>query len=186
MLRLNISQQYAQTSLDIKKPQINLDIKAPAIQLQTDQGSFAAHYEKGELQIDQTQFRYSIGIKTNSELTRDFAQEAMQAVLQGIARMSREGDRLASIGTEPDALQNILAEHSQESVPDVTWASTSPPEIRYTPKPVQVDFEHSDVEVTLDRGTVGNNFDWGKVNVAIGQYNSIRFWVTGNKWDVNV
>jgi len=139
MLRLNISSQPTALSASIQEPQINLKATLPAIQLDTEAATLDISSSQGELSIDQTPCRYSIGIKNNSDFARDFAQEGQNAVLAGIGRMANEGDQLANIGKNGgDAIVNLAIAHATPSKGEVTLGWIENPIISYTPQPPSI------------------------------------------------
>ncbi|KYZ76485.1 hypothetical protein AXX12_08615 [Anaerosporomusa subterranea] len=181
MLRLNISTQPTVLSASIQEPQINLRTTLPTVQLDTEAATLEISSPKGELSIDQTPCRYSLGIKNMSDFVRDFAQEGKNAVLAGIARMANEGDQLADISKYGgDPIVSLAIAHSTPAKGELTLGWIENPIISYQPKAVTFKATDPQVNLELKRGTVENNFQWGTVSFQVTQYPKITMWTTGS------
>ncbi len=180
MLRLNISTQPIVLSASIQEPQINLKTTLPAIQLDTQAATLEISSPKGELSIDQTPCRYSLGIKNNVDFARDFAQAGHQGVLEGIARIAQEGDQLADISnTGGDAIANIAMSRHNPRKLEVTLGWIDNPIISYQPKQPEFKVGDPKLNLELNRGRVENNFRWGTVSFQVTQYPKVTMWTTG-------
>lgn len=180
MLRLNISTQPTVLSFSIQEPQTNLKTTLPAIQLDTEAAKLEISSPKGELSIDQTPCRYSIGIKNHSDFTRDFAQAGQRAVLAGIARMAREGDQLADISNSGgNPIVSIAKARSTPDKVEVNLGWIENPIIFYQPQEPKISASNPNLSLELNRGKVKNDFRWGTVNFQVTQYPKITMWTTG-------
>lgn len=184
MLRLNISQQYAKIGLTTDKPQINLSTTLPRIELSTEAAKVEISQPHGELEIDQTPCRASIGIKNWTEFAYDLADEGRNGFLEAIANLSQEGDRLAAIEDEPEAIANISWEKINPEPSDVSLEWIENPIIHYQMNQPEFNVAEGKLNSEFKSATLDNNFHWGKVNTGISQYQSIKFWTTENKWDM--
>ena len=181
MLRLNISTQPIALSTSIQEPQINLKTTLPAIQLDTEAAKIEISSAQGELSIDQTPCRESIGIKTVSTFTRDYAQEGKNAVLAGIGRMANEGDQLANISNSGgDAIVNLAIAHVTPAKGEVSLGWIDNPIISYQPQAPTITASDPSLNLQLNRGKVENDFQWGTVNFQVTQYPKVTMWTTGS------
>lgn len=181
MLRMNMSTQPIEMIASIQEPQINLKTTLPAIQLDTKAATLEISSGNGELSIDQTPCRESIGIKTVSTFTRDYAQEGHRAVLAGIERMASEGDQLANTSrTGGDAIVNLAIAHVTPSKGEVTLGWIENPIISYRPQAPTFSASDPSLNLSLNRGKVENDFQWGTVNFQVTQYPKVTMWTTGS------
>lgn len=186
MLCLNIRQQNAQISINTTRPVLHLHTTLPQVEMSTEPAKLEIHQAQGQLEIDQTPCRYSIGLKNFHDMARDIAQEGRQAVLDGIARIAEEGDRMAHIENKEDAIVNIARDSSLAQPLDITIAHIDAPIINYHPAPVQFHAIFGKLDITLNRGRVDSDLQRGTVDISIARYQSIRFWTTENKYDLSV
>lgn len=184
MLRLNISQQYAKLDINTTRPVLNLQATSPQIQIDSEPAKLEIRQAKGELEIDNTPYRYSIGIKNIQEMARDNAQAGRQTALETIGRIAEEGNRLASIENGGNPIADMAAESSIVEAPEITWSHIEPPNINYRMTPAQIEVTPGKLDINLQRGTVDSNLQRGTVDIRIGQYQSIKFWTTENKYDM--
>lgn len=186
MLRLNISQQYAKIEMHTVNPQLNLHTTNPQIQLSTEAAKLEISQPHGQLEIDQSPCRASLGLKGLAEFAQDNAERGRQTVLETIGRMSEEGDRMAGVEKEPDAIANIAADSVTVEPGDLEIVWIDKPIINYVEKLPEFNYTPGKIDLQLQRGTVETDFQRGTVNVGIGQYQSIKFWTTENKYDMYV
>lgn len=137
MLQLNISTRPLQLEYTIKNAQLNLRITQPSLQMQTTPPLLEIYQPPGELIIDSTPSRYSIGLKNNTDFSRDNAEFAKQTVMNTIARIAQEGHILAAIENKTNAIAKIAANSTFSEVPAITLAPIEAPHISYQANPVQ-------------------------------------------------
>lgn len=183
MLRLNISQQYAKIELNIQQPRINIKTSQPQIELSTEAAKVEISQPHGQLEIDQSPCRASLGIKNWTEFSRDFADMGRNGFLESVVNIVEEGNRLAGIEKEPEAIFNISAEKVFPEPAELTIGWIENPDIDYHMNPPEISATTGNFDLQLHHGSVENNFQWGKVNSGILQYQSIKFWTTENKYD---
>lgn len=183
MLRLNISQRYAKIELNIQQPKTDLKNSLPQIELSTEAAKVEISQPHGQLEIDQSPCRASLGIKNWTEFSRDFADMGRNGLLESVANTVEEGNRLASVEKEPEAIFNISAEKLFPEPAELTIGWIENPIINFHLNPPEINATTGNLDLQLHRGTVENNFQWGKVNSGILQYQSIKFWTTENKYD---
>ncbi|MDO0821826.1 DUF6470 family protein [Desulfosporosinus nitroreducens] len=174
MLRINISTQPIRLDYSINNAKLNLQTTLPKVQIETTSASVEITQPQGELTIDQTPCRYSIGLKNISDFARDFAALGRQTVMDTIARIAQEGDQLARIQTKSNAIADIAANSTISEVPDITYAYIALPDIHYQANPVQFNPTDGNIDLTLHRGTVEQNYQPGSVDIQISQYPSIE------------
>lgn len=184
MLYLNIQQQYAKIAITTTRPQLNLQTSRPQIEIESEPAKLEIHQGKGELAIDSTPYRYSIGFKNIQDIARDNAREGRQTALETIGRIAQEGDRMARIETKENAIANMAAESTIPVPPELIWAPIAKPDINYRFNPAQIDYIPGKLDINLRRGSVDANLDRGTVDIRIAQYQNVRFWTTENKYDM--
>jgi hypothetical protein len=90
---------------------------------------FSGHFE-----IDQTPCRASYGLKEQLVMMRELSQQARKAAMEGLGRVVSEGNRMAHIENNEDAIVAIATEKSLKwDRAEVTWGDIAPPIIRYQP-----------------------------------------------------
>jgi len=174
MLQINISTQPIRLSYTTQNAQANLQTTPPSVQMETTAATLEIHQPQGELTIDMTPCRYSIGIKNNVDFARDNAALGRQTAMKTIARIVQEGNQLARIETNSNALADIAADSTRSEVPGVTLARIDAPEIHYQANPVQFNPTAGKVNVTVQPGTVQGNYQPGSVDIRVTQYPSIE------------
>lgn len=170
MLRINISTQPIHLEYTIINAQLNLKTTQPKVLLETTPATVEISQRQGELIIDQTPCRYSIGLKNIADFARDNAAKGRQTAMDTIAQIAQEGDQLARIESKTNAIADISANSTVSEVPDITYAHIASPEIHYQANPVQFNPIEGKVDLTLQRGTVEGDYQPGKLNIQVTQY----------------
>lgn len=174
MLRLNISTQPIRLSYTTQDAQLNLHSTRPKVQMETTPAIVEIHQPHGELTIDQTPCRYSIGLKNNSDFARDNAALGRQTAMGTIARIAQEGDQLARIQNNSNALADIAANSTISEVPEITWAHIASPDISYRANPVQFNPIAGKLSFNVQPGTLQADYQPGSVDIRVTQYPSIQ------------
>lgn len=184
MLCLNIRQTPAKIAMHSQNNTLQIRTTKPELDIQTTPAQLDIRQAKGEFEMDFTPYRYSIGIKNLQEFMRDYAQEGRQAVLEAIGNIAQEGDRLARIESKENAVVNIAADSCMTPEGQLEWTRIEPPIVNYHFEPAKINVTPGKLDITLRRGTVENDSQPGSVDIQVSQYQSIRFWTTENKYDI--
>jgi len=173
MLQINISTQPTRLDYTIRNAQLNLQSTPAKVQRETTPATLEIRQPRGELTIDSTPSRYSIGLKNNGDFARDNAALGRQAVMNGIARIAQEGAQYARIESKSNAIADIAANSSFSEVPGITLARIDAPNIQYQANPVQFNPTAGRIDVTVQPGTVQGDYQPGSVDFRVTQYPSI-------------
>lgn len=174
MLQINISTQPTRLEYINRNAQLNLQSTRPVMQIETTPATVEISQPRGELTIDMTQYRYSIGLKNNTDFTRDNAEIGKQAVLGTIAKTVEEGDRLAKIENKSNAIAEIAANSTVSEIPDITLAPIAAPEIHYQANQVQFNPIAGKINLTVQPGSVQGDYQPGSIEIRVLQYPSIE------------
>lgn len=174
MLQLNISTQPIRLDYTIQKAQLNQQSTPAKVQMETTPATLEIRQPHGELTIDQTPCRYSIGLKNNADFARDNAELGRQTAMDTIGRIAEEGDRMAHIASKEPVFANLAAESSIASPLDITWAPIAAPDIQYHANPVEFNPIAGNVNLTVQPGTVQGDYQPGSVDIKVSQYPSVE------------
>lgn len=175
MLQINIRTQPINLEYNLQNAQLNLKSIPPKLLMETIPPKLEIRQPQGQLTIDQTPCRYSIGLKNNTDFAHDNVQLGRQALLEGIARRAAEGNRLAQIQNKTNAIADIATDSTRKSTPSLTWAHIKSPIITYQASPVEFNVIKGRVNYNLQRGTIQKDYQPGKVDIEVKQYSSIEF-----------
>ena len=143
--------------------------------METMAATLEIHQPRGELTIDSTPSRSSIGLKNNGDFARDNAALGKQSVVNAVARIVQEGNQYGRIESKSDAFAEIAANSMISEAPGLTLAHIDAPEIHYQANPVQFNPTAGKVSFTVQPGTLEGDFQSGKVDIRVVQYPSIQF-----------
>ncbi|MFD1020303.1 DUF6470 family protein [Thalassobacillus hwangdonensis] len=95
--QIRIQSQSARIGMDSKDAELTMQQPNAQVSIQQPKADLSIKQKKGKLSIDQTNAWNNIGLKSSFVRTRETADHARQALLEGIARISQEGDELMRI-----------------------------------------------------------------------------------------
>ena len=174
MLRINIATQPIRLEYASRNAQTNLESTQAKVEMETTSATLEISQPRGELSIDQTPCRYSIGLKNLADFAQEYVERGRQAVMDTIARVAQEGDQLAKIENNTDAIADIVADSSLSEVPDITWAPVALPDIHYQVNPLQINVKNGKLDYTIQSGTIQGNFRPGSIDIRVTRYPSIE------------
>lgn len=116
----------------------------PDFEIQQKNSTVILRTEPIQVRIDQSQCRNEIGYKTNTAFMDDISERGQQAVMEGIARIVAEGNRMAEVPNNGSAIAQIVAENSLQVYDyNIDFLPKSRPEI---------DFVGGNVDISVDQG----------------------------------
>ena len=178
---ININTQPIRLNYHSQNAQLNLHSNRPQLQMEQPPATLEIRQPRGELTIDTTPCRYSIGLKNNADFARDNAALGRQTAMETIARIAQDGDQLARIESKSDALADLAADSNLSEVPEIAWAHIALPDIHYQANPVQLNVIVGKVNLTVQPGTVQGDYKPGSVDIRVTQYPSVEMSVVDVK-----
>ena len=128
--------QTRQAQLNIRQPHADLHIEQPHAELNTTT-------KQPRLSIDQTEAWRDMGIMSALDKTKQSTGEARQKWLEGISRMSQEGNQLMSIDRGVDIAQVAKQKTTPHlPMPNITYIPKSFTSIKISYEPGEVTHNH--------------------------------------------
>lgn len=150
--------------IGIKTTPAKMNISQSKIELEINQkqSKVIINKEPMQIKIDQSQCFNEAGLKNNSALSEDMVQRATQNFLQGLNRTVSEGNTLAAIENNVNALAEIAANNF---IQVADWNIDFIPKSR--PK---IEFVGGNMDISVDEGYVEINARTSKpiIDVEIG------------------
>ncbi len=162
----------AKLSLRATLPQVELTTQAAKLEISGNR--------PGKLEIDTTETRAALGLKTSDQLARDWAEAGRQAALDATGTFAAEGDRLMNF-QNGDAIVELAYDVNLQEPPSIEWGYKPGPNIRYIPNQPQFQATPGKVDVQLKRGTVTNDTPPPSIDFRISQYGRVNISVTGSR-----
>ncbi|MGE5632532.1 MAG: DUF6470 family protein [Caulobacteraceae bacterium] len=184
---LQISTQNAQ--LDIRTTSGKLSISQPPadFEMQSKQPRIIIHTELPQIQIDQRQCFNESGLMDRTALSEYTAELGRQAVMDGIARASVEGDRLANFRSKENAIAGIAHDNSFENHEfNMVTMPRSRPKIDFIGGGVDIQVEEGKVNIIFKPNSPQIDYEPGKVDVQVKQYPHIYIKYVGGTIDTKV
>ncbi|MFP3389027.1 DUF6470 family protein [Brevibacillus sp. SIMBA_040] len=183
--QLRMESTNAQLGLNIRKASVDIQQPHARVTIKQVPASLEIKQPQGELTIDSSEARENLNIRGPLRSTMDNAEYSTQKLMEGISRISREGDQLRAIETRRNAIADIAFEKT--ITPDEVYYPSrtigNGVKIHYEEKrpEINVKLGGAEIEVLPQRPIV--NYTPGKVESYMKQWNSLKVEVIGLKLD---
>ncbi|RLQ05859.1 DUF6470 family protein [Geobacillus sp. FSL K6-0789] len=155
---------------EIKQPPAELDLKQPPAEMKIET-------TPAKLTIDQTKAWEEMDLKHIFRRIEEFAQQGYEDWLEGLARVSRQGDELMRIEDGGNPLAEQAKENSEDPIYDfnIGWIpSLFSVKTNFEPAKVHIDVK---VQQPIIRAKINKpmiHYTPGKVTMDLGQRNSLK------------
>lgn len=179
-LRLSIRSTPAQIGiesprgkLDIKSPPGELEITSPRVDMQIRQ-------PRGELNIDGSAAYSAYAMGGVFETSNRIYSQMKQRIMENIAKIAQEGNRMANIANSSNAVAEIASQamNSKENLHPEGPAGLFNVKINYTAHPAEIDTTpmHPNIEYHVNKPEI--NYTPSRAQIYVRQMNSIQMWVS--------
>jgi Family of unknown function (DUF6470) len=155
---------------EIKQPPAELDLQQPPAEMKIET-------TPAKLTIDQTKAWEDMDLKHIFRRIEEFAQQGYEDWLEGIARVSRQGDELMRIEDGGNPIADQAKENSEDPIYDfnIGWLpSLFSVKTNFEPAKVHIDVK---VNKPINRTKINKpiiNYTPGKVTIDLAQRNSLK------------
>jgi hypothetical protein len=166
--KLGMRTQHAQVT--IEQPKADLTIEQPHAELNIET-------TPSKLTIDQSKAREDMDLKSVFKRSEEAAQLGYQALLEGIARRSSEGDQLMMIENGGNAIASIAEENGKprEYEFNIGWIpSPGSVKLDFTPRKVNIQVEPRKPIINVEPNKPILTYAPGKVEYMMENYSSLK------------
>lgn len=171
--KIDVSTSPGRLEIQTNNADLKLHQKHAKINIQTD---------LPKVKIDQYEAFASAGLKNFLDLTLEERDLAKQHVLEQIATMAQDGDRMASIELPGNAIAEIAEKNAYTTNEfGLDYLPKVRPKITVSGGTLSIDPQrngegpHNGVEADYSPGKVSFNYTRSNVNIRMQQYNSLKF-----------
>ncbi|MDA5108075.1 DUF6470 family protein [Brevibacillus thermoruber] len=182
---LRMESTMARIGISVQKPVQEIQQPHADLQLRQRPAILQIRQDPGEITIDSSRARYSLGLRTPMQFSDDNAAFGKQQWLEAIARISQEGDQLRAIEYPQDPIPEQAADK-------IGITPTPLPAPLYPDEGVDIGFRHGVVEIRIQKQGFENHtqirppvlkYTPGKAQVYMQQYNRLQIEVVGLQVD---
>jgi len=186
--RIQMSQTYLQIGLNIQKPVQEIEQPKAELNLRQEPAILDIRQPLGELTIDSTRARQSIGIRTPMEFSDYNANFGKQKAMEAIAKINEDGDRLAAIDKGGNPIADIAAEgFFTATTPDIPPASNDEGvDVSYQARHAEINVETRGKTMDPQLNPPILKYTPGKVEGYVRQWNRLDISVMGLNVDLSL
>lgn len=168
---IRIEHQPGKIGIDVQRGQMEIRQPQATVEMHTSPLKIEISSPQGELRIDQSKAWDALGSGSNATFMSRIYSEAKQIALQGIARIVENGNRMAAIHQNTDAIADIAAEQAFESggvnvLGEASYDNVDIDYIAHKPE-FAVDRGSVDVHITANKPEI--SYIPGKVSIYMQQ-----------------
>lgn len=178
--QIRMESQFARISIEQTKPVQEIEQPPASVAIEQPPANLEIEQIPGKLTIDQSQAWEEMDLKSVFKRSAEYAQQGYQAWLDGMVRVSQQGDELMRIEHGGDPLVSQAIENS-ENPPyefNVGWIpSPFSVKIDYEPGTVNIRAQANKPIIEATPNKPIHRYTPGKVNIYLAQRNelSIQF-----------
>lgn len=108
------------------------------LEIHQEQPAVIVEITHGQLQIDSTECRAALGMKNSLAFAAEAAEKGKQAVLDGILRRNKEGQRMAAVQNKKDAFADLAQQRVQDPPVQIAITTLPKPNIEFIPSEIKM------------------------------------------------
>ena len=188
MNQVKITTQPTRLAMNTQPASLDQRSQRAQVQMRTTDAQADIRQGSGRLSIDSSACRAAIGLKKTAELTRDIAQEGLQAMRETVSRYVQEGDRLAQISNPASTVAAMAADRNRAEMQplSINWMTKPLPEVSYEMTPTQIHWTPGRLSFQVHPANVTGTYTRGEVDTRVAQYADITIQVVEAGSQVNV
>lgn len=184
--QIRLESTFAKIGLNIQKPIQEMEQPKAEMNLHQEPAIMDIRQATGDLSIDSSRARASIGLRTSMQFSDMNAQYGYQQLMSAIARISQEGDQLAAIHTKRNAIADIASTRgflTSNENPPPSASDDEGVDVNYQLHPVEINVERRGMKMDPVLSPPILKYTPGKVEGYMQQYNSLKIDVVGSQLD---
>jgi hypothetical protein len=175
--QIRLQSTFAKIAIETTPPMQEIEQQPAELDLQQPPTEIKIETTPAKLTIDQTKAWEDMNLKSIFRLIEEFAQKGYEDWLEGIARVSRQGDELMRIEDGGNPIPEQAKENSEDPIYDfnIGWIpSLFSVKTNFEPAKVHIDVK---VNKPISNAKIHKpiiNYTPGKVTIKLAQRNSLK------------
>lgn len=186
MLQLQVETRPIQLQYDSSPAQLQQSSRRAQLAITTQAAELAITSPPGRLIIDHTPWRYSLGLKTNTDFGRDYTASCRQALLEGIIRRVETGRQLGAVERSENPIADVAAAALYRPLAQLTLTPLAAPDISYQVSNVNYQTTPGRLNYHYTPAVLNSQVQPAKLSIRTLQYPMIRMWTIGSTVDLNL
>lgn len=173
---IEIRQQFAKIGVETSRGSMSIRQHRADMEIETTPAKWEIETRQGELFIDQSGIWASMGLDNILELNQRIYSQSKEIALQGLARMVEDGNRMAAIHLEGNAIAEIARERMFQEVGVEVRAPASYPPVRmeYTVHKPHIQVKEGSLNIQARINPPEIEYTRGKLDIYMRQYASVE------------
>ena len=180
MPQIQINQQSAKIGLKIKQPEMSLKQNKSTVEIKQETGKMKIKKDIVEVNVDNYPARKDLGYKNTEDMSKSFAQQGKQAVMNSIKRYASQGDQLMKVEKKGKPIITQAKQKTKQDQKEIGLRWKRGPRISVKPHKLSMKYKPNYPSIKAKMGSVESNLGWGTVKATIDQYNKLDISLTGN------
>jgi hypothetical protein len=175
--QIRLESTFARIGMNIEKPKQEIEQPRADLRIEQPPPQLEINRTPGKLMIDQTKAWEDMDLKHIFRRIEEYAEQGYEDWLEGIARVSRQGDELMKIENGGNPIADQARENSESPIYELNigWIpSMFSVKIHYEPSKLDFQWRIQKAKIDVNPQKPIHRYTPGKVNVFIKQPNSLK------------
>lgn len=190
MAHLRMDATYGKIGLQTQNAKLRMNQQRADMTIRQPKAELSIQTLPGKLDIDQSKAFAEANLKSVYQLIEDFARRGREAVMKGIARRARQGDRLMKIENKGHPIADLGRINSSDPPLrfNIGWMPRSPFSVKfhYQPADVRIQWKIHGPEIHVTPHPTEFTYVPGSVSGFMRQRASLNIDVVGLRYDKNI
>ncbi|MFA0815016.1 MAG: DUF6470 family protein [Anaerofustis sp.] len=144
-------------------------------------GGLKISRQRGQLYLDTTASRDSMGLKTNAQLVKQFAEDGKQAAYAATSSIAKEGDLMADYYKVDNPIALIAAQNIRDNVEvGLDFIPSVPVSIDYIPEELNMKYQADKLQFDWRTNTdLQTDYIPGNIDYAVKEYPHVNIEYVG-------
>ncbi len=184
MPKIRMESQFAKIGMERINPVQELEQPRAEMTIQQPHADLEIERIPGKLTIDQTEAWEAMELKSVFKWAEEFAERGYESWLEGMARISRQGDELMRIENDGDPIVEQAIENSEDPYAEFNVGWIPPPfsvKIHYEPGEVNIRAKANKPLIEAVPNPPIHRYTPGKVRIYLRQQHDLHIYVVNTK-----
>lgn len=175
--QIRLESTFVKIGMETKKGKLEIQQKPAELSIQQPKAELFMERKPPKLSIDQTKAREDMDLKSISKRIEEFADRGYQSWLDGLARVSQEGDELMRIENGFSAIPDQAKRNSESPIYDfnIGWIpSAGSVKISYDPGALNINWKINKPNIDIKANKPNINYTPDKINILLKQHPSLK------------
>lgn len=177
---LRIQQIPIALDFKVNNARYAVDADPAAFRINRQDGGLKISKQPGQLYMDYTAARASMGQKTNAQLVKQFAADGKQAAYEAVGTIAQEGNLMAEYYKGGNPIAQIAAQSMQSDVEvGIGFMPSVPVSIEYRPEELELKYQADQLHFDWRTNQIDSEYSRWNIDYVVKEYPHVNIEYVG-------